>query len=77
LLIWSAPAWQLEYKAIEAMAPEDLPQLVGVAIAVERSRPLQALLRANNIGFALGDDGRVIVPPEQAGGLMFEFMPQN
>jgi hypothetical protein len=77
LLLWSAPAWQLEYKAIEAMAPEKLPQLVGVAIAVERSRPLQALLRANNIGFALGEGDRVIVPPEQAGGLMFEFMPQT
>lgn len=77
LLIWSVPAWQLEYKAIEAMAPEELPQLVGVAIAVERSRPLQALLRANNVGFALGDDGRVIVPSEQTGALMFEFMPQN
>jgi hypothetical protein len=77
LLLWSASAWQAEYKAIEAMAPQELPQLVGVAVAVERSRPLQALLRANNVGFALGDGGRVIVPPEQAGGLMFEFMPQN
>jgi hypothetical protein len=77
LLVWSAAAWQLEYRAIEAMAPQPLPQVVGVAIAVERSSPLQALLRANNVNFALGDDGRVIVPPEQAGGMMVEFMPQT
>lgn len=77
LLVWSAAAWQLEYRAIEAMAPEALPQVVGIAIAVERPTPLQALLRANNVNFALGDGGRVIVPPEQAGGLMIEFMPQT
>lgn len=77
LLLWSAAAWQLEYRAIEAMAPRELPQVVGVAVAVERSRPLQALLRANNVGFALGEGDRLIVPPEQAGGMMFEFMPQT
>lgn len=77
LLIWSAAAWQLEYRAIEAMAPQALPQVVGVAIAVERPSPLQALLRANNVNFALGDGNRMIVPPEQAGGLMVEFMPQT
>jgi len=29
LLIWSAAAYQSEYKAIEAMAPHDLPAIVG------------------------------------------------
>ncbi|HTR87786.1 MAG TPA: hypothetical protein VMI56_25115 [Reyranella sp.] len=77
LLLWSAAAWQLEYKAIEAMAPEQTPSIVGIAIAVERARPLQALLRANNVSFALGDGNRVIVPPEQTGGLTIEFMPQT
>src|SRR4029450_11398640 len=42
LLIWSAAAYQNEYKAIEAMAPQDLPAVVGVTIAIERARPLQA-----------------------------------
>lgn len=77
LLIWSATAWQLEYKAIEAMAPEEMPSIVGIAIAVERARPLQALLGANNVSFSLGEGGRVIVAAEQAGGLMIEFMPQT
>ncbi len=77
LLVWSAMAWQLEYKAIEAMAPKDLPAIVGIAIAIERPRPLQALLGANNVSFSLGEGGRVIVPPEQAGGLAIEFMPQT
>jgi len=77
LLIWSATAWQSEYKAIETMAPEILPAIVGIAIAIERARPLQALLGANNVSYALGEGGRVIVAPEQAGGLMIEFMPQN
>ena len=77
LLIWSAAAWQLEYKAIEAMAPQDLPAIAGVAIAVERPRPLQALLGANNISFSLAEDGRVLIAPEQAIGLMIEFMPQT
>ncbi len=77
LLVWSPAAWQAEYKAIEAMAPSELPAIAGIAVAVERSRPLQALLRANNVSFALGDGERVIVPAEQAGGLMFEFMPQT
>ena len=59
------------------MAPEDRPAVVGVAIAVERSRPLQALLRANNIPFALTEGDRVVIPAEQTDGLMIEFMPQN
>ena len=77
LLIWSPLAYQLEYKALEVMAPSDLPQIVGAAIAVERARPLQALLRANNVPFALTEGDRVLVAPEQTGGLMIEFMPQN
>jgi hypothetical protein len=77
LLIWSPDAYQQEYKALEVMAPEALPAVVGATIAIERSRPLQALLRANNIAFALGDGDRVLVAPEQAGGLMLEFLPQN
>ena len=32
---------------------------------------------ANNVPFALGEGDRVLVAPEQAGGLMLEFMPQN
>mgnify|MGYP003575337431 FL=1 len=77
LLVWSAAAYQAEYKAIEAMAPQDLPAIVGVTIAVERARPLQALLRANNVPFALAEGDRVLTAPEQSGGLMFEFLPQN
>ena len=78
LLIWSPLAYQLEYKAIEAMAPGELPAVVGCAIAIERARPLQALLGANNVPFALTEGDRVLVAPEQAGGgLMIEFMPQN
>ncbi len=77
LLIWSAAAYQSEYKAIEAMAPQNLPAIVGVTIAVERARPLQALLRANNVPFALAEGDRVLTSPEQSGGLMFEFLPQN
>jgi hypothetical protein len=77
LMIWSPSAYQAEYKDVEAMAPEQKPAVVGVAIAVERARPLQALLRANNVPFALTEGDRVIVPAEQVDGLMFEFMPQN
>lgn len=77
LLIWSPAAYQQEYKAVEVMAPQELPAVVGATIAIERSRPLQALLRANNVAFALGDGDRVLVAPEQTGGLMLEFMPQN
>jgi hypothetical protein len=77
LLIWSATAWQLEYRALEVMAPQDLPAIVGATIAIERQRPLQALLGANNVSFALGEDGRVLVACEQAGGLVIEFMPQT
>ena len=77
LLIWSPAAYQSEYKALEVMAPTELPAVVGATIAIERSPPLQALLRANNVSFALGEDKRVLVAPEQAGGLMLEFMPQT
>ncbi|MCF8532405.1 MAG: VOC family protein [Reyranella sp.] len=77
LLIWSPLAYQLEYKALEVMAPTVLPVIVGAAVAVERSRPLQALLRANNVTFALTEGDRVLIAPEQTGGLMIEFMPQT
>lgn len=77
LLIWSPLAYQLEYKSIEAMAPKQKPSIVGIAVAVERARPLQALLRANNVSFALTEGDRVVVPPEQTGGLMIEFLPQT
>ena len=77
LLIWSPAAYQNEYKALEVMAPKELPAVVGATIAIERARPLQALLGANNIAFALGEGDRVLVAPDQAGGLMLEFMPQN
>ncbi|MBS0521192.1 MAG: VOC family protein [Proteobacteria bacterium] len=77
LLLWSSTAWQLEYKAIEPMAPTELPSIVGIAIAIERSRPLQALLAANNVAYSLAEDGRVIVAPEQAGGFAIEFIPQT
>jgi hypothetical protein len=77
LLIWSPLAYQLEYKALEVMAPQNLPVIVGAAIAIERSRPLQALLRANNVPFALTEGDRVLIAPEQSGGLMLEFMPQT
>lgn len=77
LLIWSPLAYQIEYKALEVIAPTELPVVVGAAIAVERSRPLQALLRANNVPFALTEGDRVLIAPEQSGGLMLEFMPQT
>lgn len=77
LLIWSALAYQIEYKALEVMAPSDLPKVVGAAIAVERARPLQALLRANNVPFAVGEGDRVLVAPEQTGCFMIEFVPQT
>src|SRR5579883_891445 len=77
LMIWSPAAYQAEYKDVEAIAPEQKPAVVGIAIAVERARPLQALLRANNVPFALTEGDRVIVPAEQTDGLMIEFMPPN
>jgi hypothetical protein len=77
LMIWSPTAYQAEYKDVEAIAPEQKPAIVGIAVAVERARPLQALLRANNVPFAVTEGDRVIVPAEQADGLMIEFMPQN
>jgi len=76
LLVWTPAAYQLEYKAAEVMAPAALPALAGVTIAIERSRPLQALLRANNVPLALAEDDRVLVVAEAAGGLMIEFLPQ-
>ena len=77
LLLWSPAAYQLEYKSVEAMAPEQRPTVVGLTLAVERARPLQALLRANNVPFGLADDSRTVVAPEQVGGLMIEFIPQG
>jgi len=77
LLIWSPLAFQLEYKALEMMPPGELPAIVGAAVAVERARPLQGLLSANNVPFALAEGDRVLVAPEQTGGLMIEFIPQN
>lgn len=76
LLIWAPTAYQLEYKALEVMAPVELPAVVGVTVAVERARPLQALLRANNVPFALAEGDRVLVACEPAAGLMVEFVPQ-
>jgi len=76
LLVWAPLAWQIEYKALEVMAPKALPVVVGVTIAVERARPLQGLLGANNVPFALAEGDRVLVAAEQAGGLMIEFLPQ-
>jgi len=77
LLVWSPAAWQSEYKSVEAMAPAERPAVVGLTVAVERARPLQALLRANNVPFALNEGDRVIVPAEHAGGLAIEFLPQT
>jgi hypothetical protein len=77
LLIWSPAAWLKEYKAIEVMDPVRKPSIVGIAVAVERARPLQALLRANNVPFAVTEGDRVLVSPETTGGLLIEFMPQN
>ena len=77
LLLWSPAAYQLEYKSIEAMAPEQRPAVVGLTLAVERARPLQALLRANNVPFGIADNSRTVVAPEQVGGLMIEFIPQG
>jgi len=67
LLIWSPAAYQNEYKALEVMAPKELPAVVGATIAIERARPLQALLSANNVAFALGEGDRVLVAT-RAGG---------
>jgi hypothetical protein len=77
LLIWSPVAYQTEYKDLEVMAPQRKPSIVGIAVAVERARPLQALLRANNVPFAITEGNRVLVAPEASGGLMIEFMPQT
>jgi hypothetical protein len=77
LLIWSPLAFKLEYKALEMMPPSELPAVVGAAVAIERARPLQGLLSANNVPFALAEGDRVLVAPEQTGGLMIEFIPQN
>ena len=77
LLLWSPLAFQLEYKALEMMMPTEMPAIIGAAVAVERARPLQGLLSANNVPFALAEGDRVLVAPEQTGGLMIEFIPQN
>ncbi|MFO1157490.1 MAG: VOC family protein [Reyranellaceae bacterium] len=76
LLVWSAEAYQAEYKALEVMAPDALPAVVGITIAVERARPLQALLRANNVAFAVAEGDRVLVASDKSAGLMIEFVPQ-
>jgi hypothetical protein len=77
LLIWSPAAWIKEYKAIEVMEPKRMPSITGIAVAIERARPLQAILRANNVPFAVTEGDRVLVSPETTGGLVIEFMPQN
>jgi len=77
LLVWTPDAWLNEYKAIEPMVPKRLPSIAGIAVAIERARPLQALLRANNIPFETTKGDRVLVSPETTGGLLIEFMPQN
>ena len=41
IMIWSPSAYQTEYKSVEAMAPEHRPMIVGIAVAVERSRPFR------------------------------------
>jgi hypothetical protein len=76
LLVWTPGAYQHEYKALEIMAPSALPAIVGITVAVERPRPLQALLRANNVPFALAEGDRILVANEQVGDLMIEFLPQ-
>ena len=76
LLIWAPAAYQQEYKALEVMTPDQLPAVVGATVAVERARPLQALLRANNVPFAVAEGDRVLVACERAAGLMIEFVPQ-
>lgn len=77
LMLWSPSTFQEAYKSVEAMAPENKPAIVGITVAVERARPLQGLLRANNVPFGLDEGDRVIVPGEQTDGLMIEFLPQN
>jgi hypothetical protein len=77
LLVWTPVAYQLEYQALEVMAPAELPAIVGITVAIERPRPLQALLRANNVPFALAEGDRILVANEVAAGLMIEFLPQT
>jgi hypothetical protein len=77
LLVWAPSAWQLEYQALEVMVPSQVPSIVGVTVAVQRPRPLQALLRANNVPFAIAEGDRILVANEQVGSLMVEFLPQT
>jgi hypothetical protein len=77
LLVWSPAAYQVEYKALDVTAPSALPAVVGVTVAVERPRPLQALLRANNIPFAVAEGDRILVANEPIADLMIEFLPQT
>jgi hypothetical protein len=77
LLIWSPKGFQAEYRDIEAKAPKRLPSIAGIAIAIERARPLIALLKANGVAHALTEGDRVLVSPENTGGVLIEFMPQN
>jgi hypothetical protein len=77
LLVWAPAAYQVEYQALEVMTPSALPTVVGVTVAIDRPRPLQALLRANNVPFAVAEGDRILVANEQLGGLMIEFLPQT
>ncbi|MBV8410646.1 MAG: hypothetical protein JOY64_23670 [Alphaproteobacteria bacterium] len=77
LLVWASAAYQLEYQALEVTAPTTLPTVVGITVAIDRPRPLQALLRANNVPFALAEGDRVLVAEEHVAGLMVEFLPQT
>jgi hypothetical protein len=65
LMIWAPSAFQAEYKDIEAIAPEQKPAIVGIAVAIERARPLQALLRANNVPFARTEGDACSCPPSR------------
>jgi hypothetical protein len=77
LLLWTPVAYQAEYKALEVMAPSALPAIVGITVAIDRPRPLQALLRANNVPFALAEGDRILVANEAVAELMIEFLPQT
>jgi hypothetical protein len=77
LLVWAPAAYQREYQALEVMTPSALPAIAGVTIAIDRPRPLQALLRANNVPFALAEGDRILVANEAIAGLMIEFLPQT
>lgn len=77
LLVWTPAAYQAEYQALEVMVTAPLPAIVGITVAIDRPRPLQALLRANNVPFAAAEGDRILVANEQIAGLMIEFLPQT